>query len=432
MKNVTFEEFPLADFESWKKLALKELREQPYENLIWKNENGFEMQPYYSSSPTYPQTLPMARQGWEICQSVAEKSHKEVNQLALQCLKGGANAIDFHINISSAEELEVLLENIGISYISVRYRVSDCTEAITLLNFLRDYCAKHGVDSNALNGSLGLNVLEALKQKEKWPELFSMAKEHFGKMRLFVVEADSIHNSGGTAKQDLAYAISVGNEFLHQCKELGLSIADAQSHLQFNFATDSSYFTEIAKYRVFRNLWFTIVKQYDSNAPLSTFIHAQTSKFLQTTRDAYNNLLRATTQAMSAVIGMADSLEVIAYDDAFAPASETSLRLARNIQHLLMEESALNGMQDFAAGSHYQETLAAQLTDAAWNLFLEVEKNGGITAAWSDFEKQIQQAAQEKKQAVASGKRIIVGVNKYINKNEEDIKGSPGRLTSDI
>jgi methylmalonyl-CoA mutase len=300
------------------------------------------------------------------------------------------------------------------------------------LKLLQQYCAAQQVDSNALNGSLRLDVMDALNQKEQWTELFALADAHFNKIRLFVVGADRVHNAGGTAAQDIAYALSVGNEFLHQCKELGLSIEQSQSRLQFNFATDSSYFTEIVKYRVFRNLWATVVKQYDASANTTAIIHAETSRYLQTTRDAYNNLLRATTQAMSAVIGMVDSLEVITYDESFASASETSLRLARNIQHLLMEESSLNGMQDFAAGSHYQETLAAQVSQTAWNMFLDLEKKGGITAGWDDFEKQIQRAAQEKKEAVVDGKKVLVGVNKYINKNEEDIKGSPGRLTSDI
>jgi methylmalonyl-CoA mutase len=432
MKNVTFEEFPLADFENWKKLALKELREQPFENLVWKNENGFEMQPYYSAATSYAQTQPSQRQSWNICQSIVAKSHKEANRAALQCLKGGANAICFDLAITTQEELSTTLENIGINYIAVHYKVSNCNDALQVMKLLQQYCAIHQLDSNVLNGSLRLDVMDTLSQKSQWTELFAIADAHFSKMRLFVVSADRVHNAGGTAAQDIAYALSVGNEFLHQCKELGLSIAQAQSRLQFNFATDSSYFTEIAKYRVFRNLWATVAKQYDASANANAFIHAETSGFLQTTRDAYNNLLRATTQAMSAVIGMVDSLEVIAYDEAFASASEISLRFARNIQHLLMEESSLNGVQDFAAGSHYQETLAAQLSQAAWEMFLDMEKSGGITLSLIDFEKQIQLAAQEKRTAVTDGKKVLVGVNKYINKNEEDIKGSPGRLTSDI
>jgi len=222
----------------------------------------------------------------------------------------------------------------------------------------------------------------------------------------------------------------VGNEFLHKAVEAGFSVEQTNDLLQLNFATDGSYFVEIAKYRVFRNLWNTILHQYDSTQSFTPpFVHAETSTFLQTTRDAYNNLLRATTQAMSAAIGMADSIEVICHDDSYATPTEASLRLARNVQHLLVEESYLNGTEDFAAGSHFQEAVAKELAASSWNLFLEIEKRGGVNAATDYLNSLVQQSLELKKQDVKDGKRIVVGVNKYINKSEADIVGSANRLT---
>lgn len=431
MKKLTLDEFQSAGYEDWKRLALKELRDQPFDTLVWKNENGFEIEPYYSTSQTSTSHLRSKKDVWQICQTIADTDIKIANAKALQALNGGASAIRFKANITTQNDLNALLNEIGIAYISTHFLANSNAEALQLLQWLAAYCNNKAIDTNALNGSIDNDAVRAIDDIESCKQVIAFAKEHFASFKIFTVNATNVHNRGGNASQDIAYALSVGNEFLHVATEAGFSVDEAATMLQFNFATDASYFIEIAKYRVFRNLWAAVVGEYKPSKESSkqAFIHAETSSFLQTTRDAYNNLLRATTQAMSAAIGMADSIEVICHDEAFASPSEISLRLARNVQHLLIEESYLTGNEDFASGSHYQEAIAKELTNSSWNLFLEIEKQGGIRKAANYLNDLIEQSAAAKKQAVQDGKRVVVGVNKYINKNEADLEGSTNRLT---
>jgi len=397
---------------------------------VWKNENGFEVEPYYSESQTGSSQLRSKKDVWQICQTIADTDIKTANIKALKALNGGASAIRFKVNIASQNDLSVLLNEIGIAYISTHFTVSSNTEALQLLQWLAVYCKENAIDTKVLNGSIDNDIVRAIDDIESCKQVIAFAKEHFTSFKVFTVNATNVHNGGGNASQDIAYALSAGNEFLHVATEAGFSVDEVAAMLQFNFATDASYFIEIAKYRVFRNLWAAVLGEYkpSNESSKQAFIHAETSSFLQTTRDVYNNLLRATTQAMSAAIGMVDSIEVVCHDEAYASPSETSLRLARNIQHLLIEESYLTGSEDFASGSHYQEAIAKELTTRSWSLFLDIEKQGGILKASDYLNSLIQQSAAAKKQAVKDGKRIVVGVNKYINKSEADIEGSANRL----
>src|SRR5690606_5422457 len=118
--------------------------------------------------------------------------------------------------------------------------------------------------------SLNLDVFKALSENDGWKEVAAFAKENFSLFKVFSVNATSVHNNGGNAVHDIAYALSVGNEFLHSSVEAGFAPLEANNMLQFNFTTDGSYFIEIAKYRVFRNLWNTVVRQYSSDKNITS------------------------------------------------------------------------------------------------------------------------------------------------------------------
>lgn len=429
MKNLSLEEFPHSTYDDWKKLALKELREQSYDTLIWQNENGFDLAPYYTQSSTQTPTTTNRNEPWSICQTITGKNPEELNKNALTSLMGGVNFIKFHYSFQSYEQLKSALNGVGIAYITIQFDCPSITQVSHTYEWLRQYCEENSIDSNSLRGAILLDAFIALKHIAELKTLVDFARNTFPNFRLFSINTNQIHNSGGNASQDIAFSLSVGNELLHQLTSLEVTPNDAVKLLQFNFATDSSYFVEIAKYRVFRNLWNLIIEKYNASKT-EVLIHAETSTFLQTTRDYYNNLLRATTQAMSAAIGMVDSIEIIPHDNSYTNASEDSLRLARNVQHLLLDESYLSNQVDLAAGSHYQETLAQELTTVSWDLFLEIEKNGGILLFEKQFRQMVESSKRIKLASLHSGERTVVGVNKYINKNEHDAEGTSNRLTS--
>ena len=183
---------------------------------------------------------------------------------------------------------------------------------------------------------------------------------------------------------------------------------------------------EIAKLRALRFLWQRVQMGWGIE-PKIAYVHAQTSTFYDAAITPNTNLLRATTEAMSAVIGGCDALTVHAYDSTFRTPDEFSERIARNISILLKEESYLDKTLDPAAGSYFLENLTQQLAEAAWSLFLEVEEKGGLLAAFEqDFiQNKIKQNATETLAALQQGTRVMVGVNKFRVDEEVPVKYAP-------
>ena len=415
MNNLQFEEFPATSFDQWKKAVMKELGEKGFESIQWNNPNGFAVEPYFSGTQVRsdidkPET-------WAIYQEVDGKTASEVNRKALQCLKGGANAIGFAFKIAQEEDLRSLLQGIFVEYISVHFVHPDNDDRT--IDWFLTFCDERKLEAAQINGSI-VTASHSGSQFANLPYWIKVTSRFPG-LRILPVNAILIHECGGQAIHELSFALAMGQELIHQLDHVGVDPALVVQKLQFNFSTGSSYFNEIAKYRAFRLLWKTVLKAYqlDQSERADCYIHAETSRFQQTTKDHYNNLLRATTQCMSAIIGGADDVHVIPSYEANGSSSEISLRLSRNIQHLLMEESYFHQAGDVAKGSYYIEELTAWIVNKAWDLFLEIEKKGGIFKCGAWFNGLVFEALQKQQQAIADGERIVVGVNKYQNRNEK-------------
>jgi methylmalonyl-CoA mutase len=145
-------------------------------------------------------------------------------------------------------------------------------------------------------------------------------------------------------------------------------------------------------------------------------VYASTSGFLQTNLDMHNNLLRGVTQSMSAILGGANAVQVVAHESTAEKISDASLRLARNIQQLLIEESHIDKIGDAAYGSHYIEKLTALITKQAWALFQDIESKGGITQCYEALIKDVEANLRHTQSLISSGKKVVVGVNKYKQK----------------
>ncbi|MBE7542452.1 MAG: methylmalonyl-CoA mutase family protein [Bryobacteraceae bacterium] len=217
------------------------------------------------------------------------------------------------------------------------------------------------------------------------------------------LDAARFHENGANAVQELAFALAEGVDRLAAAADPAVEAASTT----FVFAIGSNYFFEIAKLRAARSLWAQAVAAFGVEAPeaLRMRIHARTALANKSIYDPYTNLLRATTEALSAVIGGCDSLTV---QPARFPA-----RLARNVQLVLKEESHLDGVTDPAGGSYYVEALTEELAREAWALFQKIESLGGFSAAQSFIDETLaaSRAAQEK--ALATRRKTLVGVNNY-------------------
>jgi methylmalonyl-CoA mutase len=225
------------------------------------------------------------------------------------------------------------------------------------------------------------------------------------------IRADALHESGAHAVQELGYALAEGVERLNSLTA-SMSVEEAAGRVEFVYAVGSNYFFEIAKLRAARLLWTQAVEAFGGKASPAR-IHARTSRINKSVYDSYTNLLRVTTEAMSAAIGGCDTLSVEAFG--FAP------HLAVNVQRVLREEAHLDAVADPAGGSYYIEALTDALAAAAWKLFQSVDAAGGYAKALSAgvIEQGLAESRAARRKAVSSRRRTLVGVNNYPNVNEK-------------
>lgn len=228
-----------------------------------------------------------------------------------------------------------------------------------------------------------------------------------------------LYNQGANATQELAFALAKGMEVLNSYEEGSIEkLAPTRS---FSLCIGNDFFLEIAKFRALRLLWANIVQQYKPHESKSVFtrITAQTSDRVFTEVEPYTNLLRGTTQAMSAIIGGADKVLVKPFNSKIG-ANDQSKRLAQNIHHILKYEGRLEKVLDAGAGSWYLEKLTETLAQKAWELLQTIEKQGGYNACneagWIDAE--IEKVNTVRNAAIENGEDIVVGMNKYAQKSE--------------
>ena len=250
-----------------------------------------------------------------------------------------------------------------------------------------------------------------------------MATGNLPHFTVITVNGRNFHHAGSSIVQELAFSLSEGAEYLTQLTERGLSVDNIAPGMRFNFSVGPNYFMEIARIRAARQLWAIIVKAYgpssDDIARMS--IHTETASWNMTVYDPHVNMLRTTTESMSAVLAGVDSHVVKTFDSAYSKPEEFSEHIARNQQLLLKEEAYLDKVADPAAGSYYIEMLTASIVEEAWKLFLEVEEHGGyVEAVKSTFiQKKIKENAKSLDKALALRKSSLLGTNQYPNFTEK-------------
>lgn len=247
-----------------------------------------------------------------------------------------------------------------------------------------------------------------------------------------VIAAHRFHDAGATVVQELGYGLAEAVDRLASAPERGQTAEDAAGAIAFSFAIGGNFFFEIAKLRAARMLWAKVVESFGcSRRAAKMIVHARTSRWNKSVYDAYNNILRGTTEAMSAVIGGCDSLAVAPFDEVYRDPDENSRRLGRNAQSILKHESWFDRTVDPAGGSYYVEVLTASIAKEAWKLFQEIESRGGFAAAKASIDEAIAASRTKKEAAVASRRRVIVGTNNYPNTKERMFdRVQPARLAA--
>ena len=241
------------------------------------------------------------------------------------------------------------------------------------------------------------------------------------------------HNAGGNAVQELAFALATGVEYLRQAEKRGVSVDQIAPKFVFGFAMGSDFFMGIAKLRAARLLWAKAVAASGGNADAQKMrIYASTALWNKTQLDPYVNMLRNTTEAFSAVVGGADNLYVAPFDEVARTPDDFSKRIARNTQIMLAEECHFDHVVDPAGGSYYVETLTAQVASAAWAIFQQIEKAGGMLKALEAGipQQQVKAVAAKKAEAVAQRRLSLIGTNVYANATEKPLEGASAAKSS--
>lgn len=411
-----FSSFPPSTRDQWESLVKKELGEKPLSSLRFHERSGLVFEPYYTStSHGVGQVLGFPK-GAHILQSVHSGDAAADNALALECLMGGATAIRF----TKPASLTALLKDIFFQFAPIEIHTNDAEAALDAwLNVAKE---------RALENATVLGAIYPTTPSAAFSQQIVSSKT---RLRSWLVDTEVVHLSGATVTQELAYALYLGHEALVKMLDAGLNIDDASAQIGFRFHMGNSYFIEIAKLRAFRVLWSTIVAQY---APQHACTHAChitgiTSAFLQTIPDVHTNLLRGTTQAMSAAIGGANAIEVLPYDTATASASANGYRWARNVMHLLNEESYFDQLQDAASGAYYIEQLTAQIGESAWQLFVDLDRG---QLSFEAFVAMSKESGAQWASQVSAGQHHILGVTRFPDKkNIPNLAGTPHRLATE-
>lgn len=442
-----FTEFPPVPTEKWEEVITADLKGADYERkLVWKTGEGFNVRPYYraenlegikflgSQAGEFPYVRGThAHNRWRVHQTVSVVCPKEANAEALKILNAGVDSLGFCIASAdfSAADLDTLLKDICIEAVEITF----CGEKTAhVAELVLAKVEKEGIAKEDVRIAFCIDPLvKGLSSKGDFcspngekciariVELIHKTKE-YKHVRIVTVAGQTFGNSGSTIVEELAFTLSAGHDYLVRLMDAGLDVDQAARKLRFSFSVSSNYFMEIAKFRAARMLWANIVKGYGpaKNCACKMHIHAETSRWNQTVYDPYVNMLRGTTEAMSASIAGVHSLEVTPFDTSFENPTEFSKRIARNVELLLKNESHFDQVVDPAGGSYYVENLTQSIAAEAWKLFLEIEEKGGYTEAYKAglIVERIKASAAAKDKNIATRRQTLLGANQYPNFTE--------------
>lgn len=438
-----FSGFRPVSTEEWIEKITRDLKGADFrKKMVWKTNEGFEVMPFYRSenleglahAGTSPGEFPYVRgtrtgsNAWFVRQTIEVSDYAAANRKALDILMRGVDSLGFSISnpdTLSASNIERLLEGIHAGSIEINF--STAGRARELLGYFIEALKKSKADLKAVTGGVEADPLGRLMVNGKLCVTAEEGLDYLAalmgdaaeltRFRVLGVNGAAFCNAGADIVTELAFTLSLGNEYLARLTSRGIDIGTAAAKTGFIFGTGSNYFMEIAKLRAARMLWALIVKKYNpsSDEVCRMYIHSVTGEWNKTAYDPYVNMLRTQTEAMSATLGGADSLLVQPFDGIFARPDEFSERIARNQQLLLKEEAHFDKVADPAAGSWYIENLTAMIADAAWKLFIETEERGGFLKALRDgyIQQKVEEIASKRVSDIRKRREVLLGTNQY-------------------
>jgi methylmalonyl-CoA mutase len=436
-------DFAPATYDDWRKLVDGVLKGAPFEKLVGTTYDGLRIEPIYRrAQDTAPIAGRAAVASWQIMQRIDHPDAAMANAQALHDLENGANgltlvfagangAYGFGLE-PTAEAIEKVLEGVFIDAgISIELQVGPQSRMAAI--HLAEYVKRKGVSPAACDIRFGLDPIGACavwgSSPYAWPEIVPAVTGAITGLAAMgfrgpfaVADGRVIHDAGGSEVQELAFVLAAGLAYLRAIEGAGVTLENARNMVYARLSADADQFLTMAKFRALRLLWARI-EQACGLEPKPLFIAADTAWRMLTQRDPYVNMLRATMATFSAGLGGADSINVLPHTLALGLPDPFARRAARNTQLVLLEESNLAKVSDPAAGSGGIEALTHQLCEAAWHLFQETEKAGGLFASLEQnlVQRQVKATRAAREANIARRKEVLTGASEFPNLYEAHV-----------
>lgn len=410
--NNLFSEFEPVSAKQWKQQIQFELKGADYnETLVWESPEGIKVKPFYHNDDTNVNLNAITPNApFTIVQNIFVHDVKKSNARALETLQRGAESIRFTIENESIS-IEELMQNLPLE--NVNYYFNLPFLSVEFSNKINDFASK-----NKATIFIQIDPIGQLVKDGNWFENLEKDLEKLNAIAskttvpFLTISSGMYQNAGANIVQQLAYTLTQANEYFNRISAMNQPIT-------IEVAVGTNYFFEIAKLRALRILFNTLASEYNHN--FDCHIIATPTKRNKTLYDYNVNMLRTTTECMSAILGGADAVANLPYDALYHKDNEFGDRISRNQLLILKNESYFDKVNNPADGAYYIETLTEQLAEKALELFKDIEKNGGLISQFIEgtIQRKINESAQKEQELFDSGKEVLLGTNKYPNKNDQ-------------
>jgi len=424
-----FKDFKAVTAEEWERQARKELERlgKDADSILSGAQSGF-FKPYLTGQDlfSYPGSGLPKEGAALIHEDFFDFDDTEINGAILKSLLSGVNSIG--INFSGSENMsrtlaDILPEGVFMEWHLKGKQITAADVARALKDHYHDNVHFKGAIHNDFIGDVlrcGSVTADLSTFQDRFLMNYQYSKRNLPHYYGVVVSGDLYHHAGAEVATELACILGHVTEYLTIADEEGEDLNEFARRVQINVGIGKDYFTEIAKFRALRHLWRLILKAFNCDESISCHISARMSPRHVTALDSRLNILRATTAAMTATIGGCNSIQLIPFDKLTNGGTSFSKRIARNIHHLLKEESYLEINHDPSAGSYLLENLTDHIGSEAWNEFREMENTGGLLSQLksNSIQKVLSDQSAQEEILVKKGDQVILGVNKHPNPDE--------------
>jgi methylmalonyl-CoA mutase, N-terminal domain len=340
------------------------------------------------------------------------------------------------VAVDTPDDMDTLFSGIDMGAVSTSMTIN--APAAIMLAFYVVAGERQGVPPEKLAGTIQTDILKEYIAQKEWcfpvdpamrlvTDMVEFCSERMPRWHPISISGYHIREAGSTAQQELAFTLKDGFTYVEQAIDRGLDVDDFAPRLSFFFNAHIDFFEEIAKFRAARRIWAREMKEtYGAKDPRSLLMrtHAQTAGVSLTAQQPLNNVIRTTTEALSAVLGGTQSLHTNSFDEALALPTEEAVRVALRTQQVIAHETGVVNTVDPLGGSYFVEALTDKMEEAAYGYFRKIDELGGMVEAIKQNypQREIADASFRYQEEVDSGQRILVGVNRYEHADENELE----------